>query len=73
MGVGTTDTTIDTSAGGPAVKTIVSEVKSGKPALHVALSSKTIDLMGRLSQQLLSGSTTVDEVLQQLAASDKTG
>ncbi|ANZ41131.1 sugar ABC transporter substrate-binding protein [Lentzea guizhouensis] len=67
------DTTIDTSAGGPAVKTIVSEVKSGKPALHVALSSKTVDLMGRLSQQLLSGSTTVDDVLQQLAASDKTG
>ncbi|MEV6711519.1 extracellular solute-binding protein [Lentzea sp. NPDC051208] len=67
------DTTIDTAAGGPAVKTIVSEVKNGKPALHVALSSKTIDLMGRLSQQLLSGSITVDEVLQQLAASDKTG
>jgi multiple sugar transport system substrate-binding protein len=67
------DTTIDTSAGGPAVKTIVSEVKTGKPALHVALGSKTIDLMGRLSQQLLSGSITVDEVLQQLAASDRTG
>ena len=67
------DTTIDTAAGGPAVKTIVSEVKTGKPALHVALSSKTVDLMGRLSQQLLSGSITVDEVLQQLAASDKTG
>jgi len=67
------DTTIDTAAGGPAVKTIVAEVKNGKPALHVALSSKTIDLMGRLSQQLLSGSITVDEVLQQLAASDKTG
>ncbi|WP_158853618.1 ABC transporter substrate-binding protein [Saccharothrix deserti] len=67
------DTTIDVSEGGPAVKTIVSEVKTGKPALHVALSSKTIDLMGRLSQQLLSGSITVDEVVQQLAASDKTG
>ncbi|WP_112264436.1 ABC transporter substrate-binding protein [Lentzea terrae] len=67
------DTSIDTSAGGPAVKTIVSEVKTGKPALHVALGSKTVDLMGRLSQQLLSGSITVDEVLQQLAASDKTG
>ncbi|MEU4449178.1 extracellular solute-binding protein [Actinosynnema sp. NPDC050801] len=67
------DTTIDVSEGGPSVKTIVSEVESGKPALHVALSSKTIDLMGRLSQQLLSGSITVDEVVQQLAASDKTG
>jgi multiple sugar transport system substrate-binding protein len=67
------DTTIDVSQGGPAVKTIVSEVKTGKPALHVALSAKTLDLMGRLSQQLLSGSVTVDEVVQQLAASDKTG
>jgi ABC-type glycerol-3-phosphate transport system substrate-binding protein len=67
------DTSIDVSAGGPAVKTIVSEVKSGKPALHVALSSKTLDLMGRLSQQLLSGSTTVDEAVRQLAASDTTG
>lgn len=28
--------------------------------------------MGRLSQQLLSGSTTVDEALEQLAASDRT-
>jgi multiple sugar transport system substrate-binding protein len=67
------DTTVDVSSGGPSVKTIVSEVKSGKPALHVALSSKTLDLMGRLSQQLLSGSATVDDVVQQLAASDKTG
>ncbi|MDX3192990.1 extracellular solute-binding protein [Streptomyces sp. MN03-5084-2B] len=65
------DTSIDVSAGGPAVATIVSEVKTGKPALHVALSSKTLDLMGRLSQELLSGSIGVDEVLQQLAASDK--
>ncbi|MBE8520898.1 extracellular solute-binding protein [Amycolatopsis sp. H6(2020)] len=65
------DTSIDVSAGGPAVATIVSQVKTGKPALHVALSSKTLDLMGRLSQQLLSGSIGVDEVLQQLAASDK--
>ncbi|MET8123734.1 extracellular solute-binding protein [Micromonospora sp. NPDC005189] len=67
------DTTIDVSQGGPAVATIVSELKSGKPALHVALSSKTLDLMGRLSQQLLSGSITVDEVVKQLAASDQAG
>jgi multiple sugar transport system substrate-binding protein len=67
------DASIDVSSGGPAVRTIVSEIKSGKPALHVALSSKTLDLMGRLSQQLLSGSTTVDDVVTQLAASDKTG
>ena len=60
-------------AGGPAVATIVSEIKGGKPALHVALSSKTLDLMGRLSQQLLSGSITVDEVVKQLAASDQAG
>ncbi|MEU4422249.1 extracellular solute-binding protein [Actinoplanes sp. NPDC024001] len=65
------DTTIDVSQGGPAVASIVAGIKTGKPALHVALSSKTLDLMGRLSQQLLSGSTTVDEVVKQLAASDK--
>ncbi|MFD8496723.1 ABC transporter substrate-binding protein [Amycolatopsis sp. NPDC059657] len=67
------DTTIDVSASGPAAKTIVSELKSGKPALHVALSSKTTDLMGRLSQELLSGSVTVDQVVRQLADSEKTG
>ncbi|REF99159.1 multiple sugar transport system substrate-binding protein [Asanoa ferruginea] len=65
------DTTIDVSKAGAAVSTIVADLKSGKPALHVALSSKTIDLMGRLSQQLLSGSVTVDNALKQLAASDK--
>ncbi|MFC6023403.1 ABC transporter substrate-binding protein [Plantactinospora solaniradicis] len=67
------DTTIDVSQGGPAVTTLVSEIKGGKPALHVALSSKTLDLMGRLSQQLLGGSITVDEVVKQLAASDQAG
>lgn len=67
------DTTIDVSSAGPAAATIVSEIKGGKPALHVALSSKTIDLMGRLSQQLMSGSVTVDKAVEQLAASDKTG
>ncbi|MEU8331942.1 extracellular solute-binding protein [Micromonospora sp. NPDC048839] len=67
------DTTVDVSQSGPAVSTIVGELKTGKPALHVALSSKTIDLMGRLSQQLLSGSITVDEVVKQLAASDQAG
>lgn len=67
------DTTIDVSQGGPAVTTIVAQLKGGKPALHVALSSKTLDLMGRLSQQLLSGSTTVDEAVKQLAASDQAG
>jgi multiple sugar transport system substrate-binding protein len=67
------DTTIDVSAGGPAVATIVSEIENGKPALHVALGSKTLDLMGRLSQQLLSGSVTVDEAVKQLAASDQAG
>ncbi|GIG90587.1 sugar ABC transporter substrate-binding protein [Plantactinospora endophytica] len=67
------DTTVDVSQGGPAVAAIVSEIKGGKPALHVALSSKTLDLMGRLSQQLLGGSITVDEVVKQLAASDRAG
>ncbi|WP_206184960.1 ABC transporter substrate-binding protein [Thermoactinospora rubra] len=65
------DTTIDVSQAGPAAATIVSQLKTGKPALHVALSSKTLDLMGRLSQQLLSGSATVDKAVKQLAASDK--
>jgi multiple sugar transport system substrate-binding protein len=67
------DTGIDMSAAGPAVATIVSEIETGKPALHVALSAKTLDLMGRLSQQLLSGSVTVDDAVGQLAASDKEG
>ncbi|GAA1776593.1 ABC transporter substrate-binding protein [Luedemannella helvata] len=67
------DVTIDVSKGGPAVATIVADLRAGKPALHVALSSKTVDLMGRLSQQLLSGSTTVDKAVDQLAASDTTG
>jgi multiple sugar transport system substrate-binding protein len=67
------DTTIDVSKAGPAVSRIVSGIETGKPALHVALSSKTLDLMGRLSQELLSGSVTVDEALAQLAASDQEG
>ncbi|MCE6998712.1 extracellular solute-binding protein [Saccharothrix sp. S26] len=64
------DTTIDVSAAGPAVTAISKGLATGKPALHVALPSKTVDLMGRLSQQLLSGSVTVDEAVAQLAASD---
>lgn len=67
------DTTIDVSSGGPAVAGIVADLKSGKAALHVPLSSQTLDLMGRLSQKLLSGSVTVDEAMKQLAASDKAG
>ncbi|AQZ62045.1 Maltose/maltodextrin ABC transporter, substrate binding periplasmic protein MalE [[Actinomadura] parvosata subsp. kistnae] len=67
------DTTIDVTQAGPAVAAIASEIKTGRPALHVALSSKTLDLMGRLSQQLLSGSTTVDKAVEQLAASDRKG
>ncbi|MEV0200430.1 extracellular solute-binding protein [Nonomuraea sp. NPDC050691] len=65
------DTTIDVSRSGPAVAAIVPEIRTGRPALHVALSSKTLDLMGRLSQQLLSGSTTVDKAVEQLAAADR--
>lgn len=64
------DTTLDVAGGGPAVSAIAAAIVNGKPALHVALSSETIDLMGRLSQQLLSGSVTVDEAVAQLAASD---
>ena len=49
------------------------ELQNGKQALHVALSSQTLDLMHRLSQQLLSGSVTVDDAVEQLAASDEAG
>ena len=65
------DTGIDTSGGGPALAEIVAGIDGGKPALHVALSATTLDLMGRLSQQLLSGSVTVDDALSQLAAADR--
>ncbi len=67
------DTTIDVAEAGPAVTRIVGAIETGEPALHVALSSRTLDLMGRLSQQLLSGSVTVDDALRQLAASDREG
>ena len=65
------DTGIDTSAGGPVLAEIVAGIDGGRPALHVALSATTLDLMGRLSQQLLSGSVTVDDALSQLAAADQ--
>ncbi|QSB12935.1 extracellular solute-binding protein [Natronosporangium hydrolyticum] len=65
------DTSIDTSGSGAAAGTLVAQLETGKPALHVALSSATQELMGRLSQQLLSDSVTVDEALEQLAASDQ--
>jgi multiple sugar transport system substrate-binding protein len=65
------DTTIDVSEAGPSVADIVTGIDSGEPALHVALSSETLDLMHRLSQQLLSGSVTVDDALSQLAAADQ--
>ncbi|WP_020524925.1 ABC transporter substrate-binding protein [Catelliglobosispora koreensis] len=65
------DTTISTSNAGPAVATLISQLKTGKPALHVALSSKTQELMGRLSQQILEGTVSVDDALKQLADSDK--
>jgi multiple sugar transport system substrate-binding protein len=67
------DTTVDASGAGPAASAIVSRIPDGEPALHVALSSETLELMGRLSQQLLSGSVTVDEALDQLAESDQAG
>jgi ABC-type glycerol-3-phosphate transport system substrate-binding protein len=67
------DTAVDASNGGPALAAILSKVTSGRPALHVALSAKTQDLMGRLSQSLLSGSVTVDDAVRQLAQSDAAG
>ncbi|MFG1812230.1 ABC transporter substrate-binding protein [Kribbella sp. NPDC049174] len=66
------DKTVDTSS--VEVKSageIVSWLPESKPLLHTALSAKTLDLMHRLSQQLISGDVTVDAALTQLAASDK--
>ncbi|GHJ43762.1 sugar ABC transporter substrate-binding protein [Catellatospora sp. TT07R-123] len=65
------DTTVQTSSGGAAISAIVADLKTGKPALHVALSSKTIELMGRLSQQILEGTVSVDDALKQLGESDR--
>ncbi|MBV1856298.1 ABC transporter substrate-binding protein [Catellatospora tritici] len=65
------DTTVQTSNGGAAISAIVADLKTGKPALHVALSSKTIELMGRLSQQILEGTVSVDDALKQLGESDR--
>jgi multiple sugar transport system substrate-binding protein len=67
------DKTVTVAGGGPAAAVIASKIPGGKPALHVALSAKTQDVMGRVSQQLLSGSITVDEAVKQLAASERTG
>ena len=65
------DPTIDTSDAGPVVGDLVADLDTGRPALHVALSAGTQDLMGRLSQELLAGSVTVDDAVRQLAASDQ--
>jgi len=65
------DTTVTVTGGGPAAAAITAEIKDGKPALHVALSAKTQEVMGRVSQQLLAGKVTVDDGVQQIAASDK--
>lgn len=66
------DKTVDTkSVDVKAAGEIVSWLPDSKPLLHTALSAKTLDLMHRLSQQLISGDVTVDQVLTQLAASDK--
>lgn len=66
------DTTIDTSDTGiAAVADIVSWLPDSKPSLHTALSADTLELLHRLSQQLIDGKVTVDDALSQLAASDK--
>jgi multiple sugar transport system substrate-binding protein len=65
------DTTIDTSDSGiPAVADIVSWLPESKPNLHTVLSADTLDLLHRLSQQLIDGKVSVDDALEQLAASD---
>ncbi len=65
------DPTIDTSDSGPVVGELVADLDTGRPALHVALPAGTQELMGRLSQELLSGSVTVDDAVAQLAASEQ--
>jgi ABC-type glycerol-3-phosphate transport system substrate-binding protein len=67
------DKTVTIAGGGPAAAAITAAIPGGKPALHVALSAKTQDVMGRVSQQLLSGSITVEEAVSQLAAADQAG
>jgi multiple sugar transport system substrate-binding protein len=67
------DKTVKISGGGAAATAIAAEIPSGKPALHVALSAKTQEVMGRVSQQLLSGDVTVDAAMKQLAAADQAG
>jgi ABC-type glycerol-3-phosphate transport system substrate-binding protein len=67
------DKSVTIAGGGPAAAAIAAAIPAGKPALHVALSAKTQDVMGRVSQQLLSGSITVDEGVKQLAAADQAG
>lgn len=67
------DKTVTIAGGGPAAAAITAAIPGGKPALHVALSAKVQDVMGRVSQQLLSGSITVDEAVKQLAAADQAG
>jgi len=65
------DTTIDTSgADSTVVHEIVKWLPDGDPVLHTALSAETLELMHRLSQQLIAGDVTVDDALEQLAASD---
>lgn len=65
------DTTVEMVDVGPSAIIIAEAAEVGQPALHVALSSETVDLLGRVGQQLLDGSITVDEALQQLAESDQ--
>jgi multiple sugar transport system substrate-binding protein len=66
------DTTIDTSDSGiESVGDIVSWLPDSKPMLHTALSAETLELLHRLSQQLVDGQVTVDDALAKLAASDK--
>ncbi|NUR90939.1 MAG: extracellular solute-binding protein [Nonomuraea sp.] len=67
------DTSVKIAGGGPAADAITAQIPQGKPALHVALSAKTQEVMGRVSQQLLSGSISVDDAMKQLAAADKAG
>lgn len=66
------DTTIDAPDGGtPVVDAIVTSLPESKPLLHTALSAETLELLHRLSQQLINGDVAVDQALVQLAESDR--
>ncbi|WP_419999000.1 ABC transporter substrate-binding protein [Streptomyces boninensis] len=66
------DTTVEPPGKGSSVAgELVASLKTSKPLLHTALSAKTLDLLHRLSQELLGGDVSIDAALAQLGKSDR--